>query len=149
MEILGIGMPELIFIVLIALIVLGPKDMEKTGRTIGVWLRKIVLSPEWRALKDASRRIGTLPNKWMREANQDLQKVQSEIKNTIPDLNTLGSWGGEDITLKTPENPPAVITDEVPDETAAPEAGGTGNTIAPPASDDAPTEDLTAETDDA
>ena len=44
MEILGIGAPELIFIFLIAIIVLGPKDMQKAGRTIGRWLLKIVSS---------------------------------------------------------------------------------------------------------
>jgi len=54
MDILGIGIPELFFIVLIALVVLGPKDMQKTGKTIGGFLRKIVTSPEWRTVKDAS-----------------------------------------------------------------------------------------------
>jgi Sec-independent protein translocase protein TatA len=34
MEILGIGMSELVFVVIIALIVLGPKDMQKAGKTI-------------------------------------------------------------------------------------------------------------------
>ena len=43
MEILGIGPLELIFILLIALIVLGPGDMVKTGRTIGRFLIKSLL----------------------------------------------------------------------------------------------------------
>ena len=40
MEILGVGPSELIFIVIIALIVLGPKDMQKAGKTIGKWMRR-------------------------------------------------------------------------------------------------------------
>ena len=36
MEILGIGPMELFFIVLLAMIILGPKDMVKAGRTLGV-----------------------------------------------------------------------------------------------------------------
>ena len=35
MDILGIGIPELFFIALIELVILGPKDMQKTGKTIG------------------------------------------------------------------------------------------------------------------
>ena len=41
MEILGIGASELIFIILIAIIILGPKDMQKAGRTIGRCLKSI------------------------------------------------------------------------------------------------------------
>ena len=38
MEILEIGPSELIFILLIAIIVLGPKEMQNAGRTVGRWL---------------------------------------------------------------------------------------------------------------
>lgn len=40
MDILGVGPLELIFILLLALIIMGPKDMVKSGRTIGRFLRK-------------------------------------------------------------------------------------------------------------
>ena len=71
MEFLGIGLPELFFIVLIALIVLGPKDMVKAGRTIGTWLRTVVTSPNWQLFMKTSRELRTLPNKLMREAGMD------------------------------------------------------------------------------
>ena len=63
MEILGIGPLELIFIFLIALIVLGPTDMVKAGRTLGRFMRRIVTSPGWRTLQQASREMRYLPNK--------------------------------------------------------------------------------------
>ena len=82
MEILGIGPLELFFIVLIALIVLGPRDMIKAGRTIGRFLRSIITSPNWRTFQQASKDIRTLPNRLMREAGlEDLQKELPNPKN--------------------------------------------------------------------
>jgi sec-independent protein translocase protein TatB len=84
MEILGIGAPELIFIIILALIVLGPKDMQKTGRTIGVWLNQLVNSDGWRAFQRTSREIRNLPTNLMRNANiEDLQETGRDIHNAI------------------------------------------------------------------
>lgn len=69
MEILGIGFSELVFIVIIILIVLGPKDMQKAGRTLGKWLNSIVTSDGWRVFQKTSRELRNLPNNLMREAN--------------------------------------------------------------------------------
>ena len=35
MEILGIGPLELLFILILALIIFGPKEVEKAGQTVG------------------------------------------------------------------------------------------------------------------
>ena len=86
MEILGIGPLEFVFIVLIALIVLGPKDLVKAGRTLGSWMRKIVTSPEWRSVQQASREIRHLPTRLMREAS--LEEMSAELKE-------LGQIGGQ------------------------------------------------------
>lgn len=80
MEILGIGMPELIFVVIIALLILGPKDMQKAGKTIGKFLRDIITSDGWKLFQQTSRDLRTLPNRLIREANEDLDKVNREIK---------------------------------------------------------------------
>ena len=80
MEILGIGAPELIFIVIIALIVLGPKDMQKTGRTIGRWLNQLVRSDGWKAFQQTSREIRNLPTNLMREANVELMETERELR---------------------------------------------------------------------
>jgi len=78
MDILGIGPLELLFIILIALIILGPKDMIKAGRTTGSFLRKIVTSPNWKILQQASRDMRYLPNRLMKEAGLD------DLKDQIP-----------------------------------------------------------------
>jgi sec-independent protein translocase protein TatB len=82
MEILGVGPLELLFIFLIALIVLGPKDMAKTGRTLGRFMYKVVTSPAWQTFRQASRDLRQLPTKLMREAGleeQELQKLSQEM----------------------------------------------------------------------
>jgi Sec-independent protein translocase protein TatA len=90
MEILGVGLSELIFIVIIALIVLGPKDMQKAGKTIGKWMRDIVTSDWWKVFQQTSRELRTLPNKLMREANEDLNQFQQDIR-------TASSFDGEQV----------------------------------------------------
>ena len=83
MEILGIGASELVFVVIIALIVLGPKDMQKAGRTIGKWMRDIVTSDGWKAFQKTSNEIRKLPTQLMREANQEFDKFNREINTEI------------------------------------------------------------------
>ena len=87
MEILGIGMPELIFVVIIALLIMGPKDMQKAGKTIGKFLRDIITSDGWKIFQQTSRDLRNLPNRLIREANEDLNQVNKEIRNaaSIPD----------------------------------------------------------------
>ncbi len=84
MEFLGIGPLEFFFILLIALIVLGPGDMVKAGRTIGRFLRKVVTSPEWKTVQKASRELRYLPNRLMREASLE------DITNDLSDINKIG-----------------------------------------------------------
>lgn len=83
MEILGIGMPELIFVIIIALIILGPKDMQKAGRTIGKFLRNLITSDGWKIFQQTSRELRTLPNKLMREANDEMDKINKDIAKDL------------------------------------------------------------------
>ncbi len=101
MEFLGIGPLELFFVLLIALIILGPGDMVKAGRTLGRFLRKVVTSPEWRTIQKASRELKYLPNRLMREASiediskdmADINKIGGEIGTEIKKVsNDLSSW---------------------------------------------------------
>lgn len=89
MDFLGIGLPELTFIVILALIILGPKDMAATGKTIGRTLRKFVLSSEWKAVRKTGQEIQRLPNKLMREAMLDdlTKEIQDTATQTIAPIN--------------------------------------------------------------
>jgi Sec-independent protein translocase protein TatA len=84
MEILGIGLPELAFIVLIALILLGPKDMVAAGRTFGKTLRKVVTSPTWKAVRMTGQELQQLPTRLIREAGleEELKDIEREVLET-------------------------------------------------------------------
>jgi sec-independent protein translocase protein TatB len=83
MEFLGVGPSELVFIVIIALIILGPKDMQKAGKTLGKWMRNIVTSDGWKMFQQTSRELQTLPNRLMRDANEELNQISKDINNSI------------------------------------------------------------------
>jgi sec-independent protein translocase protein TatB len=83
MEILGIGWQELLFIVVIALIVLGPKDMQKAGRTLGRWLNQLVRSDSWKVFQQTSSELRNLPRNLMREANMEMKATEQEIRRAI------------------------------------------------------------------
>jgi sec-independent protein translocase protein TatB len=83
MEILGIGWQELLFIVVIALIVLGPRDMQRAGRTIGRWLNQLVQSDSWKIFQKTSTELRNLPRNLMREANMEMRQTEEEIRQAI------------------------------------------------------------------
>jgi sec-independent protein translocase protein TatB len=84
MEILGIGPSELVLIVILALIILGPRDMQKAGSTLGHWLRRVVTSDGWKFFQQTSREIQTLPNRLMRDAAlEELQKMEQDIRRPL------------------------------------------------------------------
>ena len=127
MEILGIGTSELIFIVIIALIILGPKDMQKAGKTVGKWLRDIVTSDGWKMFQQTSRELRTLPNRLMREANNDL----NEINKIGKELNNVSN-----LTVGKPNTPNIPLRSQ-PIATQPPAQ----NKVTPPASEEAKPEE--------
>jgi sec-independent protein translocase protein TatB len=83
MEILGIGPSELIFVVILAIIILGPKDMQKTGKTIGRWLNTIVRSDGWKAFQQTSKELRNMPTKLMRDANLEMLETERELRKVM------------------------------------------------------------------
>jgi Sec-independent protein translocase protein TatA len=94
MNLFGIGLPEILFILFLSLLIFGPKDLEKTGKTIGRTLNKLVRSENWRAIQQTTRELKNLPNRLMRESGVEaikkstvveLQNASKEIDATIKD----------------------------------------------------------------
>jgi sec-independent protein translocase protein TatB len=131
MDIFGIGPLEIALVILVAMIFLGPKDMVKTGRTMGRWLRKIAMSPEWRAVRMITHEITTTPTRLMREAgleeieqmNRDLSSIDS--RQPIPDKSSakpnstpnFDAW-----TRPSPEAPSAEESPSTPADQAQPDS---------------------------
>lgn len=115
MEILGIGPSELVFVIIIALIVLGPRDMQKAGRTIGQWLNKLIKSDGWKVFQQTSRELRNLPTNLMREANIDMKETEDDIRRAIdprrkPPASSPASTSSTPLSA-TPSLPPSEKTD--------------------------------------
>jgi Sec-independent protein translocase protein TatA len=87
MEILGIGPMELLLILLLALIIVGPKDMQKIGKNIGQGLNKFVKSDTWKTVRQASEKMKTLPTELMREA--ELDELRKTFKDSLEETNRI------------------------------------------------------------
>jgi sec-independent protein translocase protein TatB len=145
MEILGIGPLELVFILIIALIILGPGDMVKAGRTLGRFMRKVVTSPEWRTVQKASRELKYLPNRLMREASledlskdfSDLNKIGNDLQKDVRQVQTdLSSWTTPPELMKFDESD----LEPSPDTAATPSPDPSSENTSSP--DTAPTKEI-------
>jgi sec-independent protein translocase protein TatB len=112
MEIFGIGAPELIFIILIAIIVLGPRDMQKAGRTIGRWLNQLVRSDSWKVFQKTSAELRNLPRNLMRDANMEVAEIEKDLRNAIDPRADPASRGAAPQNPSS-EPPPTTPTESV------------------------------------
>jgi len=84
MDFLGIGPLELVTILLIIFIVMGPTDMVKMGATLGRTLRSLRSSEFWRAMQDTTRQLRNLPDNLARQAGIDeFKEVGRELQKDI------------------------------------------------------------------
>jgi len=120
MDIFGVGPLEFLLVLIITLVVLGPNDMAKAGRSIGKFMRKVITSPEWRTLLQASREMRNIPNRMMREAGiEEIKKdlptpdqliQEAGLKDAVKDVNKelqeikeASAWSTP--IIETPEEP--------------------------------------------
>ncbi len=89
MNFFNFGPLEIVFILIIMIIALGPKKMVETAQSLGKFMRKIVKSPLWHTVMDTSRELRDLPSKLVREAG--LEEDLSELKKTKDSLTKLGN----------------------------------------------------------
>lgn len=89
MEFLGIGPLELVFIVLIAIVLLGPTDMLKAARTVGRVLRTMFTSEGWREMRRSMNTLRNLPTSMMREAGleDDLRTISEAAQLQVPAID--------------------------------------------------------------
>ena len=111
MEIFGVGASEFIFIILIAIIILGPKDMQKAGRTIGRFLNQLIRSDSWKIFQRTSNELRNLPRTLMREANMEMMEAEKELRKAIdpranPPAPRSSSSGTPPASGQTENSPP-------------------------------------------
>jgi Sec-independent protein translocase protein TatA len=124
MEFLGIGPLELMFIVLLILLVFGPKDIARMARSIGQFLNRLYRSENYKIIQKTSDELRNLPNRLAREAQ--LEELQKEMKDVgaIGNLNPLAPppSPGKPFQAWTQELPPASPPPTEPPAPAQPPA---------------------------
>ncbi|MDG5749008.1 Sec-independent protein translocase protein TatB [Qipengyuania sp. XHP0207] len=111
-----IGAAELLVIVVVAIIVIGPKDMPKAMRTAGRWIGKLRrMSGHFRAGIDEMVRQAEIEDMEKEWAERNKRIMAEYPKGTDP-------AGGAPDNLVPPQMEPLAAADEVPDPDAAAEA---------------------------
>ncbi|MCW5873562.1 MAG: twin-arginine translocase TatA/TatE family subunit [Anaerolineales bacterium] len=84
MQFLGISPTELIFIVIILFLVLGPQDLVKLGSSLGRSIRNLRQSGAWKTFTDATRQLRELPQTLARQAGvEELELMGREIGSEL------------------------------------------------------------------
>jgi Sec-independent protein translocase protein TatA len=106
-EVLGVGPLEVLLIVLLAIVLFGPKDIARTARTAGRTLNRLYHSEGWRTLLRTSETLRTLPNRLAREAEleelDDLRRTIAETERSVAE----GVRADPDLQAWTPAARPA------------------------------------------
>ena len=111
MEIFGVGILEVVLILVIAVIVLGPEGMVKSAQTIGKFMRKVIKSPIWAQLMDTQRELRDMPTRLVREAGleediKELKKTQQELRNI--DIKATAAKAAQSLVSEPTIAPPSV-----------------------------------------
>jgi len=145
MDFLGVGPLEIVFILIIALIIFGPNDIIRAGKSLGKFMRKVVTSDAWRAFQQASKGMRDIPTTLMREAGleendlreltgiKDFEEATKDLENqispwttppnktlNIPPNSSVGKTNSE--TSQSPSDglTPSQETSNLPEEQTAP-----------------------------
>ena len=113
MNIFGIGPLEIIFVLIIGILVLGPDGMITAGRKLGKFLRSIIHSDWWQNIRRGMSEIQYLPQRLIREAElEELNELRQFTNDSFPKI------GGEDLIKKSTwgGNPPGPDEETDPDQ---------------------------------
>lgn len=128
MDLLGVGPLELVLLLVIVFLVLGPDDLAATGKKIGRFLSTVRKSEFWRGVNDVSKEIRSLPTTLMREAEledakQEIEKELNKVKYE-PQEFKMSEFKIPQPTLEPEDQaePDPETTEEPENQTAAPES---------------------------
>lgn len=106
MNIFGIGPLEIIFVLIIGILVLGPEGMIEAGRKLGKFIRSIIRSSWWQNIRRGVNELQHLPHRLMREAElEELNELTRLNKNDFPSIGNVdlfegSSWAGNDTSTQ-------------------------------------------------
>jgi Sec-independent protein translocase protein TatA len=112
MEIFGIGFPELLFIFVIALIVLGPRNMVKTSRQVSDGINKIITSNTWKSVIKSTQEIRDMQDKIIQDTGlpETLRDFQEKTRDLVnPSIPKLGSTSNNSISSSIVHETPTEV----------------------------------------
>jgi len=130
MKIFNLGISEIILIVILALIVMGPGNMVKTAREIGAFIRKVTKSPYWQEIWATKRELSEIPKILAKEADlnatlKDLEKetkgMRSSVASTMSDLIKEVEEPLKEVAKELKQEPVISVTIPVPPQQSEPE----------------------------
>ena len=100
MNIFGIGPLEIVFVMIIGILVLGPEGMVEAGKKLGKFMRSIIHSSWWKNVRQGVTEIQHLPQRLIREAElEELNELRDLTNDAFPKIggDTLegSSWTGD------------------------------------------------------
>ena len=104
MNFLGIGVWEILLILAMALVILGPQDMGVLGRKAGKALRKWLSSDEYREIKRTQDALTNLPRRLMDEADLDGNIISPWVSPEKPGKESK-AWQSKSPDLPAPSKP--------------------------------------------
>jgi Sec-independent protein translocase protein TatA len=97
MNIFGVGPLEIIVVIVIGILVLGPEGMVEAGKKLGKFFRSIVTSTWWQGVRRSVNEIQHLPQRLMREAEleelKELQEIREISEQGYPEFPRIGGTG--------------------------------------------------------
>lgn len=89
MQIMNLGLGEVVFFFLIAVIVLGPERILMFAQKTGRWIRLVSSNPVWKDVIVTSAMIRNLPEKIMHETGleEDLNSLTSDVTYITGDID--------------------------------------------------------------
>ena len=89
----GLGLPELIIILLVGFVVIGPKRSRELAVSTGRVIRRAMRSEWWREFNQVTNALRDLPNTLVRmaELEDDLRRVRTDLNQASRlDINNPG-----------------------------------------------------------
>ena len=118
---------ELLFIILLAIIIFGPKDIVNASKTVGKSLNKLIRSDTWKTINQTTRELQHLPTRLMRESGLD--EVEQSTRQQVARVNRSIKGSLEPVSspdTPTVEPPKTIPTPEGEASIKPPEQGPVG-----------------------
>jgi Sec-independent protein translocase protein TatA len=93
MDFLGIGPAELVMIVILLLLFLGPRDVVELFRKFGRMVRRLRASPTWNVINTTAQTLRNLPNSLAEEAG--MEEIRKDLLKTAETSRSIGQPKGE------------------------------------------------------